>query len=113
MSMPPGRCQADAPGVNPPPVGSRIRLACVGANGAVSARSNDVEIREYPAGHMTAEDPAVRRQVADLKDQHIPYAETYKWILYRGGVPAWETRQKRMAAAAWGAARLRAVSESG
>jgi len=42
----PGRCQADAPGVNPPPVGSRIRLACVGANGAVSARSNDVEIRE-------------------------------------------------------------------
>lgn len=42
----PGRCQADAPGVNPPPVGSRIRLACVGVNGAVSARSNDVEIRE-------------------------------------------------------------------
>lgn len=42
----PGRCQADVPGANPPAAGSRIRLACVGANGAVSARSNDVEIRD-------------------------------------------------------------------
>lgn len=42
----PGRCQAEVPESNPPPVGARIRLACVGTNGAVSARSNDVEIRE-------------------------------------------------------------------
>lgn len=35
------------------------------------------------------------------------------WILYRGGVPAWEARQRRMAAAAWPAARLRAVPGAG
>ncbi|MCC6538802.1 MAG: alpha/beta hydrolase [Bryobacterales bacterium] len=35
------------------------------------------------------------------------------WILYRGGSPAWEARQKRMAAAAWGAARLRTAPGAG
>jgi len=42
----PGRCQIDMPGANPPAVGTRVRLACVGANGAVSSRSNDTAIDE-------------------------------------------------------------------
>lgn len=42
----PGRCQIDMPGANPPAVGARVRLACVGANGTVSVRSNDVAIRD-------------------------------------------------------------------
>jgi hypothetical protein len=42
----PGRCQIDMPGANPQAVGTRVRLACVGANGAVSVRSNDVAIRD-------------------------------------------------------------------
>ena len=42
----PGRCQIDMPGANPPAVGARVRLACVGANGTVSVRSNDVDVRD-------------------------------------------------------------------
>ncbi len=40
----PGRCEGGIPGANPPGEGRRIRLACVGKNGAVSVRSNDIEI---------------------------------------------------------------------
>ncbi|MCA9535525.1 MAG: hypothetical protein KC593_17650 [Myxococcales bacterium] len=42
----PGRCQMDVPGANPPAPGQRIRVACLGVNGAVSVRSNDVEVRD-------------------------------------------------------------------
>jgi hypothetical protein len=40
----PGRCSADTPGAHPPAAGQRVRLACVGLNGVLSVRSNDVEI---------------------------------------------------------------------
>ena len=39
------------------------------------------------SGDRSLQDPAVIRQVNDLRDNNIPYAETYKWILYRGGIP--------------------------
>ncbi len=56
-----------------------------------------------------------RRYQADLfRMAGLARSETLPiWVLYRGGVPAWEARQKRMAAAAWGAARLRAVPGAG
>lgn len=40
----PGRCAADVPGASPPGADQTIRLALVGANGAVSVRSNHVTI---------------------------------------------------------------------
>lgn len=42
----PGRCGADVPGVSPPSVGNVIRVTVIDAGGAVSVRSNHVEIRE-------------------------------------------------------------------
>ncbi|MCA9574963.1 MAG: hypothetical protein R3B40_19895 [Polyangiales bacterium] len=42
----PGRCQAELSDVNPPGTGSRVRLACVGQDGQVSVRSNDVAVRD-------------------------------------------------------------------
>ncbi len=60
--------------------------------GAVPERRNYRLIITYDDGYEVSgdrslQDPATQRQVHDLEQNGIDHRETYKWILYRGGIP--------------------------